>query len=71
MCRMHRIFFFFFLMQQPQPQKKKKSHSLETNLSEAIFRHFQYATIKIAEHKMLAMFERKGSIYSDTSVHKP
>lgn len=56
MCRMHRI----FLMQQPQPLK---SHSLETNLSEAIFRHFQHATKKTAEHKMFAMSKRDVCLF--------
>lgn len=29
-----------------------KSQSLETNLTEAIFRHFQHATKKTGEHKV-------------------
>lgn len=45
MCRMHRIFFNAAL----QPLK---SQSLETNLTEAIFRHFQHATKKTGEHKV-------------------
>lgn len=44
---------FFF---NAAAQTSEKAYSLETNLSEAIFRHFQYTTMKIAKHKMLAIF---------------
>lgn len=56
---MHRIFFFFFML-QPQPLK---SHSLETNLSEAIFRHFQHATKETAESNILTVFRKDVCLF--------
>lgn len=50
---MHR---FFFLMQHSHPLK---SYSLETNLTEAIFRHFQKATKKMREFQVFTTLTRK------------
>lgn len=60
MCRMHRI--FFFLMQQPQPLK---SHSLETNLSEAIFRHFRHANSRTIR---CSQCFKKGCMFAQTHL---